>query len=241
MKKTALFAGDPQPFVMELPAYHLPKLDNIVRYVWLKSKGFVQKAGTIIFASMVVIWFLSNFNFRLEQVPEEESMLKGLGSLLAPVFVPLGFGDWRAVSAVLTGLIAKENCVATLQVAFGNPPQARFDQLLIAAYTPMAAYAFLAFNLLCAPCFAAIGAMHKEYGDASWTWRAIGYQTFLAYLVAMLIYQSSVLASGNYSIYNVVLVLLGITLIVYGLFIKKSKPQPLEQAIEMRDSEWSQR
>ena len=105
----------------------------------------------------------------------------------------------------------------------------------------MAAYAFLAFNLLCAPCFAAIGAMHKEYGDASWTWRAIGYQTFLAYLAAMLIYQISVLASGDYSSYNVILVLLGITLIVYGLFIKKSKPQPLEQAIEMRDSEWSQR
>ena len=242
LKKTALFAGDPQPFVMELPAYHLPRLDNIVRYVWLKSKGFVQKAGTIIFASMVVIWFLSNFNFRLEQVPQESSMLKSIGSLLAPVFVPLGFGDWRAVSAVLTGLIAKENCVATLQVAFGNPPtQARFDQLLTAAYTPMAAYAFLAFNLLCAPCFAAIGAMHKEYGDASWTWRAIGYQTFLAYLAAMLIYQISVLASGDYSSYNVILVLLGITLIVYGLFIKKSKPQPLEQAIEMRGSEWSQR
>ena len=241
LKKTPLFAGAPQPFVMELPTYHLPKLDNIIRYVWNKSRGFVKKAGTIIFASMVLIWLLSNYNFKLQPVPQDSSMLRDFGSLLAPIFAPLGFGDWRAVSAVLTGLIAKENCVATLQVAFGNPSsQAQFAHLLTAAYTPMAAYAFLAFNLLCAPCFAAIGAMHKEYGDAKWTWRAVGYQTFLAYLAAMLIYQTSLLVSGTFSFFNVLLVILGVSLLVYGLIFKKSYQPPTDDLMETEGSEWSQ-
>lgn len=224
LKKTALFAGPPAPFVMELPAYHLPRLTNLYRSVMSRARAFVQKAGTIIFLSCVLLWFLSNFNFGLQMVDENDSMLRGLGTVIAPVFAPLGFGDWHATVATLAGLIAKENCVGTLHISFGAGSASGFGQALRATYPAMAGYAFLVFNLLCAPCFAAIGTMYKEFGDARWTWRAVGYQTGVAYLLTMLIYQGSLVVSGQASVMSIGLVLVAILLIVYGLLIKRPVP-----------------
>ncbi|EPC72381.1 Fe2+ transport system protein B, partial [Lacticaseibacillus paracasei subsp. paracasei Lpp126] len=224
LKKTALFAGPPAPFVMELPAYHLPRLTNLYRSVMSRARAFVQKAGTIIFLSCVLLWFLSNFNFGLQMVDENDSMLRALGTIIAPVFAPLGFGDWHATVATLAGLIAKENCVGTLHISFGAGSASGFGQALRATYPAMAGYAFLVFNLLCAPCFAAIGTMYKEFGDARWTWRAVGYQTGVAYLLTMLIYQGSLVVSGQASVMSIGLVLVAILLIVYGLLIKRPVP-----------------
>ncbi len=224
LKKTALFAGPPAPFVMELPAYHLPRLTNLYRSVMSRARAFVQKAGTIIFLSCVLLWFLSNFNFGLQMVDENNSMLRALGTIIAPVFAPLGFGDWHATVATLAGLIAKENCVGTLHISFGAGSASGFGQALRATYPAMEGYAFLVFNLLCAPCFAAIGTMYKEFGDARWTWRAVGYQTGVAYLLTMLIYQGSLVVSGQASVMSIGLVLVAILLIVYGLLIKRPVP-----------------
>ncbi|KRN02397.1 Fe2 transport system protein B [Lacticaseibacillus paracasei subsp. tolerans DSM 20258] len=224
LKKTALFAGPPAPFVMELPAYHLPRLTNLYRSVMSRARAFVQKAGTIIFLSCVLLWFLSNFNFGFQMVDENGSMLRALGTIIAPVFAPLVFGDWHATVATLGGLIAKENCVGTLHISFGAGSASGFGQALRATYPAMAGYAFLVFNLLCAPCFAAIGTMYKEFGDARWTWRAVGYQTGVAYLLTMLIYQGSLVVSGQASVMSIGLVLVAILVIVYGLLIKRPVP-----------------
>ncbi|MCP0886406.1 ferrous iron transport protein B [Ligilactobacillus sp. WILCCON 0076] len=222
LKKTQLFSGPTAPFIMELPAYHLPILNNIIHYVWSRSKAFVQKAGTIIFMSCVAIWFLSSFNFRLQMVSNQsDSILRYIGAILSPIFAPLGFGDWRACVAVIAGLIAKENCVDTLRIAFGSNSSAAFSRDLLATYTSVAGYCFLAFNLLCAPCFAAIGTMYKEFGDIKWTLRAVGYQTGFAYLVAMLINQWSLIFTNQFTSINVILAVLGLYIIVWGLFIKK--------------------
>lgn len=222
LKKTQLFSGPTAPFIMELPAYHLPILNNIIHYVWSRSKAFVQKAGTIIFMSCVAIWFLSSFNFRLQMVSNQsDSILRYIGAVLSPIFAPLGFGDWRACVAVIAGLIAKENCVDTLRIAFGSNSSAAFSRDLLATYTSVAGYCFLAFNLLCAPCFAAIGTMYKEFGDIKWTLRAVGYQTGFAYLVAMLINQWSLIFTNQFTSINVILAVLGLYIIVWGLFIKK--------------------
>ena len=193
LKKTKLFAGDPAPFVMELPAYHMPRAKGLLIHMWDRSKHFVIKAGTIIFVSSAVIWFLSNFSFRLEMVEQENSILAALGGLIAPVFSPLGFGDWKSAVATLVGLTAKENVVGTFGILYGAAEVAEdgaeiWPQLQ-AAFTQVSAYSFLVFNLLCAPCFAAIGAIHREMGSAKWTWIAIGYQTALAYAIAFLVTQ----------------------------------------------------
>lgn len=223
LKKTKLFRGAPAPFVMELPAYHFPKLTNTLQSVWFRAHAFIMKAGTIIFLSCVVIWFLQSFNFRLQMVDQNHSILQALGSFLAPVFAPLGFGDWHATVAVIAGLIAKENCVGTLHITFGGS-NAGFVDALRSTYSPMAGYAFLSFNLLCAPCFAAIGTMYKEFGDAGWTWRAVGYQTLVAYMVATIIYQSSQVFSANFSPVGLTVAILALGVVVYGLFIKRERP-----------------
>lgn len=222
LKKTKLFSGAPAPFVMELPAYHFPKLGNTLQSVWFRAHAFVVKAGTIIFLSCVGIWFLQSFNFKLQMVDQNHSILQALGSFLAPLFAPLGFGDWHATVAVLAGLIAKENCVGTLHITFGGS-NASFIDALQATYSPMAGYAFLAFNLLCAPCFAAIGTMYKEFGDAGWTWRAVGYQTLVAYMVATIIYQSSQLFTAHFSPVGLTVAVLALGMMVYGLFIKREQ------------------
>ncbi|KRL02676.1 ferrous iron transport protein B [Liquorilactobacillus capillatus] len=224
LKKTRLFAGPPLPFVMELPAYHFPKAGNVLRQVASRARSFIQKAGTIIFASCVLIWFLMSFNFRLQMTSQNQSMLRYLGEFVAPLFAPLGFGDWHAAVAVIAGLIAKENCVGTLRISFGG---ANFAQALHSTYSAMGAYAFLAFNLLCAPCFAAIGTMYKEYGDIRWTLYALGYQTGLAYFVSMLIYQGSQIVQLRINFESVFLSLVVVAMIVYALFIKKDENDKL--------------
>ncbi|MDN7146182.1 ferrous iron transport protein B [Liquorilactobacillus mali] len=231
LKKTKLFSGPPLPFVMELPAYHFPRAANVLNQVINRANGFIKKAGTIIFASCVMIWFLSNFNFKLQVVSQSKSMLKFFGTILSPLFAPLGFGDWRATVAVLAGLIAKENCVGTLRIAFGSGTATAFTESLRGTYSAMAGYSFLAFNLLCAPCFAAIGTMYKEYGDAKWTLKAVGYQTSVAYLVALLIFQTY--RSINNDSWQAIAVVLMVTAIfVYCLVIKKDKE---EQIFEVQD------
>lgn len=193
LKKTSLFAGEPAPFVMELPAYHLPSIKGVLIHMWDRLKAFVRKAGTIIFLSSIVIWFLSSFNFKLQMVDTQQSILSSLGKLIAPLFAPLGWGHWEAAVGTITGLVAKENVVATLGILFGFAEVAENGDeiwsLFAQNFTALSAYSFLVFNLLCAPCFAAIGAIRREMGSAKWTWIAIGYQCIFAYIVSLIIFQ----------------------------------------------------
>ena len=193
LKKTKAFAGEPAPFVMELPQYRVPGAKGVLIHMWERGKSFIIKAGTIIFASTVVIWLLSNFNTSFEMVEINESMLAGIGNAIAPIFAPLGFGDWQSSVATITGLVAKENVVATMGVLHGIADATEESVALLASvagsFTVVSAFSFMAFNLLCAPCFAAIGAISREMGSAKWTWAAIGYQTLLAYVVSFIIFQ----------------------------------------------------
>lgn len=199
LKKTRMFAGDPAPFVMELPAYHMPTVGNVLRSMWERGYSFIKKAGTIILLSAIVLWFLQSFGWAdgsfgmLEADQLDSSILAFLGNLIAPVFAPLGWGDWKMAVAAITGLIAKENVVTTFGILFGfgevAEDGAEIWSLLSASMTGVGAYSFLVFNLLCAPCFAAMGAIKREMNNAKWFWFAIGYQTVLAYLAALGIYQ----------------------------------------------------
>lgn len=205
LKKTKMFAGDPAPFVMELPAYHIPTVGNVLRSMWERGWSFIKKAGTIILLSAIIIWFLSNFGFTdggFGMVDDmNDGLLAAIGGAIAFLFVPLGFGKWQYVSASIMGLVAKENLVSTLGVLFGYGEVAEDGAEiwgeLAAGLTPAAAYALLAFNLLCAPCFAAIGAIRREMNNPKWTWFAIGYQTVFAYAVSLMIYQFGTLAAGG--------------------------------------------
>lgn len=200
LKKTKMFAGDPAPFVMELPAYHLPTVGNVLRSMWERGWSFIKKAGTIILLSTIILWFLMNFGWSdgtfgmLEAEQLNESILARIGSVIAPIFAPLGWGNWKMAVAAITGLIAKENVVGTFGVLFGFA-EVNADTgveiwgQLAGGMTAVAAYSFLVFNLLCAPCFAAMGAMKREMNNAKWFWFAIGYQTGLAYIVSLCIYQ----------------------------------------------------
>lgn len=228
LKKTRLFAGPPQPFVMELPAYHFPKPGNVLRQVISRAESFIKKAGTIIFSSCVLIWFFSSFTFTLKMTDQNHSMLRYIGEVVAPIFAPLGFGDWHTTVAVIAGLIAKENCVGTLRITFGSSTASAFSAALRQAYPAIAGYSFLAFNLLCAPCFAAIGTMYKEFGNTKWTLRALGYQTALAYLTAMLIYQSVQMVT-TWSFVSVVLTATAVLIILYCLFFKRNASDDLYQ------------
>ena len=221
LKKTTLFAGDPAPFVMELPAYHLPSIKGVLIHVWDRLKAFVRKAGTIIFLSSIVIWFLSSFNFKLQMVDTQQSILSSLGKLIAPLFAPLGWGHWEAAVGTITGLVAKENVVATLGILFGFAEVAENGDeiwtLFAQNFTALSAYSFLVFNLLCAPCFAAIGAIRREMGSAKWTWIAIGYQCIFAYIISLIIFQlGNWFTTGILSIGTVVGILL-LAVMVYLL------------------------
>ncbi|GGD01089.1 ferrous iron transport protein B [Enterococcus wangshanyuanii] len=194
LKKTRSFSGDPAPFIMELPAYHMPQLRGVLRHAYDRSKSFVKKAGTIIFVMSIIIWFTSTYTFTLQQAAEDQSILANLGKVIAPLFAPLGWGTWQGAVATITGLVAKENVIGTFGILFGHLSEVSENGVevwsaLQAAFTPVAAYSFLVFNLLCAPCFAAIGAIRREMGDWKWTWGAIGYQCGLAYVVSFIIYQ----------------------------------------------------
>lgn len=213
LKRTRMFAGEPAPFVMELPAYHMPTLKNMLRSTWERGWSFIKKAGTIIVLSTVLIWFTSFFGFTedgLRMLSEDElnlSILADIGSAISWIFIPLGWGDWQAVVASITGLVAKENIVSTMGVLYGA--QGGLHQVLAHEFTMVTGYSFLAFNLLCAPCFAAIGAIRREMNNVKWTWFAIGYQTVFAYAVALLITQLGT---------NPVAVLLA--LIIGGIIVK---------------------
>ena len=234
LKKTTLFAGDPAPFVMELPAYHLPSIKGVLIHMWDRLKAFVRKAGTIIFLSSIVIWFLSSFNFKLQMVDTQQSILSSLGKLIAPLFAPLGWGHWEAAVGTITGLVAKENVVATLGILFGFAEVAENGDeiwtLFAQNFTALSAYSFLVFNLLCAPCFAAIGAIRREMGSAKWTWIAIGYQCIFAYIISLIIFQlGNWFTTGILSVGTIVGILL-LAAMVYLLV----RPAPKETGKRMK-------
>ncbi|HFU4459566.1 TPA: ferrous iron transport protein B [Streptococcus suis] len=193
LKKTKQLGGVASPFIMELPSYHLPEIKTVIRYAFDKALSFIKRAGTIIFVTNIVIWFTSSYDWSLRLVETEESILASIGRSFSLLFQPLGFGNWRATVAAITGLLAKETVIATFGILYRlgetteeNP---QLWGLLQKDYTALSAYSFLVFNLLCAPCFAAIGAIHREIGEAKWTWIAIGFQTGLAYATSLVIYQ----------------------------------------------------
>lgn len=215
LKKTKMFAGDPAPFVMELPAYHMPTVGNVLRSMWERGWSFIKKAGTIILLSTILVWFTSYFGwvdgqFRmLDGMELDHSILASIGNLFAWIFVPLGWGDWKAAVAAITGLVAKENVVGTFGILYGLEEVAEDGAeiwgALAGAMTPIAAYSFLIFNLLCAPCFAAMGAIKREMNNIRWFWFAIGYQCLLAYVVALCVYQIGTLfAGGGFSVFTIV-------------------------------------
>ena len=223
LKKTKMFAGELAPFVMELPAYHMPTTGNVLRSMWERGWSFIKKAGTIILISTIVLWFLQGFTWdggltMLEAEELDRSLLASIGNVIAPLFVPLGFGDWKMAVATVTGLIAKENVVAAFGVLFGYGEVAEDGAeiwgQLAAAITPVAAYAFLVFNLLCAPCFAAMGAIKREMNNVKWFWFAIGYQTVLAYITALCIFQIGTwIVEGTFGAGTVIAVLFGLGII----------------------------
>lgn len=235
LKKTKMFAGEPAPFVMELPAYHWPTVGNVLRSMWERGWSFIKKAGTIILLSTIVLWFLMNFGWAdssfgmLEAEQLDSSILASLGSIIAPLFAPIGWGDWKMAVAAVTGLIAKENVVGTFGILFGFAEVAEDGAeiwgQLAGSMTTVAAYSFLVFNLLCAPCFAAIGAIKREMNNAKWTWFAIGYQTLLAYAVSLCVYQlGTFFLGGSFGIGTIAAILV-VAIFLYLLFrpYKESK------------------
>ena len=231
LKKTKMFAGDPAPFVMELPAYHVPAAGNVLRATWERGWSFIKRAGTIILASSVILWFLQGFGFVDGQFGMVEdnnsSILASIGSAICIIFAPLGFGDWQSTVAVFTGLIAKENVVSTFGVLFGVGSEVAEDDpslwtAVAAHYTPLAAYSFMIFNLLCAPCFAAMGAIKREMNNWKWTLGAIGYMCGLAYVVSFIVYQiGSLFVGGGFGV-GTVIAILAVIAIVY-LLVRKNK------------------
>ena len=222
LKKTKMFAGDPAPFVMELPAYHWPTLGNVLRSMWERGWSFIKKAGTIILLSTIFVWFTSYFGWvdgTFQMLSDDQidcSILARIGSAIAWIFAPLGWGNWQAVVASITGLVAKENIVGTLGVLYGGGDGSVYDAMA-AAFTGITAYSFLVFNLLCAPCFAAIGAIKREMNNRKWTWFAIGYQCGFAYVIALMINQFGGLFTGNANILGVIVAVALLAGIIYML------------------------
>ena len=222
LKKTKMFAGEPAPFVMELPAYHWPTLGNVLRSMWERGWSFIKKAGTIILLSTIFVWFTSYFGWvdgQFQMLSDDQidcSILAAIGGAIDWIFAPLGWGNWQAVVASITGLVAKENIVGTLGVLYGGGDGSVYDAMA-AAFTAITAYSFLVFNLLCAPCFAAIGAIKREMNSAKWTWFAIGYQCGFAYVVALMINQFGNLFTGNANILGVIVAVLLLAGIIYML------------------------
>ena len=222
LKKTKMFAGDPAPFVMELPAYHWPTVGNVLRSMWERGWSFIKKAGTIILLSTIAVWFTTYFGWAedgFRMLSEEEidcSILAHIGSLIAWIFAPLGWGNWKAAVASITGLVAKENIVGTLGILYGGGDETVY-QALGAVFTQISGYSFLVFNLLCAPCFAAIGAIKREMNNAKWTWFAIGYQCGFAYLCALMVNQFGKAFTGDLSIIGLIAAIAALAFIIYML------------------------
>ena len=223
LKKTKMFSGDPAPFVMELPAYHWPTLLNVLRSMWERGWSFIKKAGTIILLSTIVVWFTTYFGWvdgAFQMLSEDQidySILAKIGGLVAWIFAPLGWGNWQAAVASITGLVAKENIVGTLGILYGGGDGTVY-QNLGAAFTAVSGYSFLVFNLLCAPCFAAIGAIKREMNNAKWTWFAIGYQCGFAYLCALMVEQFGNAFTGNLNVLGLIAGIAALALIIYMLF-----------------------
>ena len=221
LKKTKMFSGDPAPFVMELPPYHIPTLSNVLRSTWERGWSFIKKAGTIILLSTIVVWFTSYFGFTengFRMLAEDEldlSILARIGSLIAWIFAPLGWGNWQAAVASITGLVAKENIVGTMGILYGAA--GNVYETLAATFTPVSGMSFLVFNLLCAPCFAAIGAIKREMNNAKWTWFAIGYQCGFAYCVSLMINQFGNLFTGNVNVIGLIFALAVLGCMIYML------------------------
>ncbi|MCP1111295.1 ferrous iron transport protein B [Ohessyouella blattaphilus] len=226
LKKTKMFAGDPAPFVMELPAYHWPRISDVLRSMWERGWSFIKKAGTIILLSTIFIWFTSNFGFvngHFGMVEDlSDGLLAAIGRGIAWIFIPLGWGDWQAAVAAVTGLVAKENVVGTFGVLFKYAEVSEEGQeiwaTLATSFTALSAYSFLVFNLLCAPCFAAMGAIRREMNNAKWFWFAVGYQTLFAYAVSLCVFQlGSLFTGGGFTIWSAVAILV-VALFIYLLF-----------------------
>ncbi|MCH5197021.1 MAG: ferrous iron transporter B [Oscillospiraceae bacterium] len=221
LKKTRMFAGEPAPFVMELPAYHLPTVGNVLRSMWERGWSFIKKAGTIILLSTILVWFTSFFGFvdgsftMLDETQIEHSILAFIGNGIAWIFIPLGWGEWQSAVAAVTGLVAKENIVSTMGILYGGT-EAYAN--MTAVFTAASGMSFLIFNLLCAPCFAAIGAIKREMNSAKWTWFAIGYECGFAYAVSLCVYQIGALVSGSGNVIGVIAAAVIILTMVYLLF-----------------------
>ncbi len=219
LKKTKMFSGDPAPFVMELPAYHLPTVKNVLRSMWERGWSFIKKAGTIILLSTIVIWFATYFGFTSDgfrMLAEEEmdqSILASIGGAIAWIFAPLGWGNWQAAVASITGLVAKENIVGTMGILY----PAGWSEIA-ENFSAIAGYSFLVFNLLCAPCFAAIGAIKREMNSPKWTWFAIGYQCLFAYAIAMMVYQFGSVFTGNMNIVGLIFAIAILAFMIYMIF-----------------------
>ena len=223
LKKTRPFAGEPAPFVMELPAYHWPTVGNVLRSMWERGWSFIKKAGTIILLSTIFVWFTTYFGWvegSFRMLSEEEidcSILASIGGVLAWIFKPLGWGNWQAAVASITGLVAKENIVGTMGILYGGGDGTVYQNLSL-AFTGITGYSFLVFNLLCAPCFAAIGAIKREMNNAKWTWFAIGYQCCFAYAIALMINQFGSALTGNLNLIGLIFALAVLVLMLYMLF-----------------------
>ena len=228
LKKTQMFAGEPAPFVMELPTYHMPTIGNVLRSMWERGWSFIKKAGTIILLSTIVVWFTSFFGFTADgfrMLAEDElefSILARIGNLIAWIFIPLGWGNWQAAVASITGLVAKENIVGTMGILYGGGELTAW-QALSQAFSGITGYSFLVFNLLCAPCFAAIGAIKREMNNAKWTWFAILYQCGFAYIIALMINQFGNAFNGAINPIGLVVAIIALAGIIYMLFVKKYK------------------
>ena len=233
LKKTKMFAGDPAPFVMELPAYHWPTLGGVLRPTWERGWSFIKKAGTIILLSTILVWFTTYFGFTADgfrMLGEEEmdqSLLAAVGNAIAWIFAPLGWGNWQAAVASITGLVAKENIVGTLGILYGGGELTAY-QALGQAFNGISGYSFLVFNLLCAPCFAAIGAIKREMNNAKWTWFAIGYQCCFAYVIALMINQFGGAFTGSLNILGLIVAIALLVGIVYMLF------KPYKEATKLK-------
>ena len=234
LKKTKMFAGDPAPFVMELPAYHWPTVGNVLRSMWERGWSFIKKAGTIILLSTIFVWFTTYFGWvdgtfqMLSEDQIDSSILAKIGNLIAWIFIPLGWGNWQATVASITGLVAKENIVGTLGILYGGGELTVY-QNIAAAFTGITGYSFLVFNLLCAPCFAAIGAIKREMNNAKWTWFAIGYQCGFAYLIALMINQFGNAFTGSLNVIGLIAAIAALALIIYMLF------KPYKEATKLSD------
>ena len=239
LKKTKMFAGDPAPFVMELPAYHLPTVSNVLRSMWERGWSFIKKAGTIILLSTIFVWFTSYFGFvdgHFTMLSEEQldmSILAVIGKGISWIFAPLGWGNWQATVASITGLVAKENIVGTMGILYGAGDASAYATMA-QAFTPITAYSFLVFNLLCAPCFAAMGAIKREMNNAKWTWFAIGYQCVFAYVVALCINQIGAMFAGAANIFGVVVSVILIACIIYMLFKPYKESETLNTKVRIK-------